>query len=186
MVAVRCTGHGAVGIFSAARPDGRRPAPDLQGSLARASTDVLRLQPGASTPVALVEAKSGVRRSLVALWRAGTGWSTSVPLALPAGDTVDATAVGLGGNLAVLEHTKAGPVGAVITPGNSWVRLPRLPSDTAALAAAAPAATSYGAPLFDAFSVQGTVLSVYALTPAGSRWVRVQTIRIPLAYGSSS
>ena len=55
-----------------------------------------------------------------------------------------------------------------------------------ALAPVAPAGASSGASLFDAFTVQGTVLSVYAPTPEGSRWVQVQTIRVPLAYGSSS
>ena len=186
MVAARCARRGEVGVFTRGAGGWQAIGPDLQGTLARASTDVLRLQPAASTPTALVEASRGSQRALVALWRAGVTWSTSMPLALSPGDSVRATAVGPGGTLAVLEHTREGPVGTAITPGHSWVRLPPLPGDAAALAPVAPAGISYGASLFDAFAVQGSLLSVYSLTPAGSRWVEVQKIRVPLAYGSSS
>jgi hypothetical protein len=37
----------------------------------------------------------------------------------------------------------------------------------------------------DSFVVDGTVLHVFALTPAGTTWALVQTTNVPLAYGSS-
>ena len=37
----------------------------------------------------------------------------------------------------------------------------------------------------DAFTVDGGSLGVFALSPSGTRWVRVQSSQIPLAYGSS-
>jgi hypothetical protein len=37
----------------------------------------------------------------------------------------------------------------------------------------------------DAFTVNGGSLGVFALTPSGAKWVRVQSSEIPLAYGSS-
>jgi len=37
----------------------------------------------------------------------------------------------------------------------------------------------------DAFTVDGGSLGVFALTPSGTTWVRVQSSEIPLAYGSS-
>jgi hypothetical protein len=37
----------------------------------------------------------------------------------------------------------------------------------------------------NAFTVDGTVLRVFALSPGGTRWMFTQSLRIPLEYGSS-
>ncbi len=37
----------------------------------------------------------------------------------------------------------------------------------------------------DAFTVDGGSLVVFALSPSGAKWVRVQSSEIPLSYGSS-
>jgi hypothetical protein len=46
-----------------------------------------------------------------------------------------------------------------------------------------PATTDGSA--IDAFTVQGGALGVYALTPSGGTWVRVQSSQVAIAYGSS-
>ena len=41
-------------------------------------------------------------------------------------------------------------------------------------------------PTIDVFTVNGGALGVYALTPSGRSWVRVQTTQVAIPYGSSS
>jgi len=66
------------------------------------------------------------------------------------------------------------------------VALPVPPVDTVALAWVTPSATTFGGIALDALAVVGgTGLRVYALTPAGAKWVHVQSAQVPLAYGSS-
>ncbi len=158
---------------------------ELHGALSRAAASVLRLGSSGSSTIALVTATTASARSLVALRQTGSVWSDSAPLAVPNGERVTATSLGVNGMLAVLAHTKHSLVADYVGPGRSWVALPTPPVDTVALASVAPSVISFGATLFDAFAVKGTSLSVYSLTPAGTRWLRVQTIHVPLAYGSS-
>ena len=42
------------------------------------------------------------------------------------------------------------------------------------------------APPVDVFSVNGSALRVFELTPSGATWSRVQTTQVPISYGSSS
>ena len=72
-----------------------------------------------------------------------------------------------------------------VTPMGTWSRLPRLPARTAALALPA-SRFALGRPDIDAFTVDGESLGVFASTPSGGAWTRIQSSRIPLAYGSSS
>ena len=121
------------------------------------------------------------------LWSAPHGrWTESAALALPSASTVVSTAVAASGTVAALEVS--GPGGVVpftISPGTGWSRLPSPPRGSVAVAVGPPqtGATAVG---FDAFTVSGTRLGVYTTTAAGSAWVEVQSIRVPLAYGSSS
>ncbi len=187
MVAANCSGRGTVGLFTRSAGSWQASGAELHGALGRASTSVLRLGSSGANMIALVQATTARNRSLVALWQTGSVWSGSPPLAVPRGGSVAATSLSLGGMTAVLVHTKGGGlVAEYVGPGRPWAALPAPPGDTLALADVAPSGVSYGATLFDAFAVKGTVLSVYGLTPAGTRWVLVQTIHVPLAYGSSS
>ena len=185
MVAVACARGGVVGIFSRSGGDWRAEGPVLGGALVGASTAVLRLETAGTRPSALVEANRQGRRWLVALWRAGSGWSASHPLALAAHGTVLATALGPNGSLAVLTRTTNARDVETVAPGQPWTTLATPPDNVVALAWAAPATPNSGASAAAVFAVDGTVLSVFALTPSGTRWVKVQTTRVPLAYGSS-
>ena len=184
MVATGCTRGGVVGVFSLSGGDWRAEGPVLSGPLVGASTAVLRLETAGPTPSALVEANRQGHRWLVALWRAGSGWSVSPPLALPSQGTVLATALGSNGLLAVLTRTTNARQVETVGPGRTWTTLPTPPAGVVALAWSAPVANS-GASSADAFAVNGTVLTVFALTASGTRWAKVQTTRVPLAYGSS-
>jgi len=143
---------------------------------------VLRLETGNTSATALVTASRRGRHSLVALWSSGaTRWMQSPPLALGTGQRVLATAVGSSGMLAVLVRSGTGLVAADVSPGGAWIRLPKPPGGTVALAAAGS-----GLSVLDAFTVHGSSLSVFSLTPSRSAWTIAQSSQVSLAYGSSS
>ncbi len=186
LVATGCRG-GQVGIFTQSTGSWRSSGFTLGGSLRGSTTAVLRLQVTGTTITALVAAGMGGRRALVALWRSGNSpWRASVPLGLKPGESVRASSVGAEGALAVLLGSSlGGPVAFDVVSGGPWSRLPPLPSKTTALAEPAGLSTM-GSDALDAFTVDGGLLGVFALTPSGTAWIRVQSSRISLAYGSSS
>ncbi len=160
--------------------------PALGGRLRQSSTEILRLEPTGAHDTALVLATVGGRRSLVALWSAPYGrWTVSAALTVPSGSSVLSTAVGATGSIAVLVHGRGGVVSFTTAPGTGWSRLPPPPrrSETVAVGTTSTAGGGGG---FDAFTVSGTLLGVYTTTAADSAWVEVQSITVPLAYGSSS
>ena len=186
LVAAACAHGGVVGLFADVADAWKPSGMVLGGALRGSSTSVIRLETEGSTVAALVSATRGSRRSLIAMWHtAGETWKQSSPLSVGAGRSVLATAVGPDGTLAVLLATSRGEAVDDITPGGSWTQLPRPPRGAVALAPAATP-TTLGAPAFDVFSVSGTYLRVFALTPSGATWANVQTSRVALAYGSSS
>ena len=184
-VATGCARGGVVGIFTRSGAGWRAEGPVLGGALVGGSTAVLRLETAGAGSSALAEVTRQGSRWLVALWRAGSGWSASHPLALAAPGTVLATALGSNGSLAVLTGTSSARHIETVSPGQPWTTLATPPDNVVALAWVAPAPPNLGASTADAFAVNGTVLNVFALTPSGTRWVKVQTTRVPLAYGSS-
>ena len=187
LVATGCRRAGEIGVFTRSGRGWAQVGASLPGRLAGRSASVLRLETSGTETVALVAATRGTRLALVTLRRSDTGrWETSAPLAVPAGDAVRATAVGNGGTVSVLVGSTTSLAAAAIAPGGAWVALPVPPVDTVALAWVTPSATTFGGIALDALAVVGgTGLRVYALTPAGAKWVHVQSAQVPLAYGSS-
>ena len=181
--------HGDAGLF--ARTGGTWVPDDatLPAPLDRATTAVLRLEADDTTLSMLVSATRGNRRWLIVLSQTGgVGWTASAPFALPAHAEVQATSLGPDGDVAALLRTghKAVAVGGS-GRGGGWARYPSPPQGTVALAPTSPRTfTSYGASSLDAFIVRGSVLDVYAQTPAGAAWAKVQSLTVPLSYGSSS
>ncbi len=187
VIATGCRRGGQVGVFTKTTGSWRPVGFTLGGSLRRAAATVLRLEVAGSTTTMLVSASRAGRRALVALWRTGGApWSESAPLALSAGGAVLSSSVGAGGALAVLLGSpRSGPIAFDIASGGRlWSPLPRLPSRTTALALPTTPMT-LDAEEVDAFTVDGGSLGVFALTPSGTTWIRVQSSEIPLAYGSS-
>jgi hypothetical protein len=186
LVATGCARGGIVGFFTRAAGSWQVSGPVLRGHLTGSSTSVLRLETGNSSATALVTASRRGRHSLVALWSSGaTRWMQSAPLALGTGQRVLATAVGSDSTAAVLLRSAGGLVATDVSPGGAWIRLPKPPVGTVALAAADPPAGS-GPPVLDAFTVHGSSLSVFSLTPSRSAWTIAQSSQVSLAYGSSS
>ena len=184
LVATGCR-NGVVGIFTT-QGGGWSSYGTTPRTLSRSATDVLRLQASGTTVAALAATTRGGQRALVAMWReGGAPWTAAAPLALPGGASVLASAVGEGGAMAVVLRSHKGAVTAYsLAPDGVWSRLTQPPANTTAIALpSGPGST--GGPAIDAFTVQGGSLAVYALSPLGSQWVRVQSKQIVIPYGSS-
>lgn len=180
-VGTACTRPGVVGLFSRVGGRWRASGIRLPGPAARLATGVLRLQAGPSGTRALVQAGRGRRARLFALWRNGPAgrWSESPPLR-PPGPLV-ATGFSAASGVVVV----AGPVpGArarvetVAGPGAAWSALPTAPAGTAAVVEAPGGQV-------DALAVAGRILTDFRLDAAGT-WRPVQSLRVPIGYGSSA
>lgn len=145
--------------------------------------------------MALVLGKSG----LSALWRvfgwyayaplsgaAPTNWTTSP--ALPVSGAVAASGMLAGlvpnnlvGAWVLLSDGRAATISAGPTGGAGprWVQLPTPPAHTSALASGPDDA-------IDAFAVSGATVTVWRLASGSAAWSQVQTIAVPIQYGSSS
>lgn len=108
-------------------------------------------------------------RATAADWEASGALPVSGPL----------TASGelpLGGAWVLLPGGRAATVSG---PGQQWLLLPPVPAKTAVLAAGPDGAT-------DALAVSGETLTVWQLPKLSTVWSKVQTINVPIQYGSSS
>jgi hypothetical protein len=185
LIATGCRRGGDVGIFTRAAGSWRSVGTSLTDQ-PRSATDVLRLDASGATVTALVSTSRGRDRTLVALRKANEAWSQSPPLVLSTRTSVLATAVGEDGALAVLLGSPRSGTGVfMIDAGGLWARLPQPPAGTTAIALPSGLATVVGDAV-DAFTVHGGSLGVFALTASNTRWVRIQSSHIALAYGSSS
>ena len=141
---------------------------------------------------------------LSALWY-GSGWDASAPLATPSpvatqtgwgastplpvsGRIVASGALGESGSLApsgtwvLLSGGRAATIDAPAAAAEGtaqWTLLPRVPSGTSVLASGPSGAT-------DALAVSGATVTVWRLGPKATVWSKVQTISVPVQYGSSS
>jgi hypothetical protein len=187
LVATDCTRGGVVGIF---RPGGggwHAVGVVLGGTLHGARTSVLRLETTGQTTTALVVATHGPHRAVIELRRSTGSWATSKPLPLASGSRILSTSLAPDGTVTLLLATERGHIGEMGAPGRPWSALPPVPRRTAALAGGQPVVGITGSPAapLNAFTVNGAQLGVFALAPSGTRWVRTQSLRVPLAYGSS-
>ncbi len=184
LVATDCRGD-RVGLFTRTAGSWKPSGFALGGSLRGSATDVLRLAVNGSTTAALVSTGLEGHRALVAIWRTGGApWSASPPFALTSGTSVLSTAVSSSSAFAVLTGARGRRAAVEIAAPGSWTPLPTPPARTTAVALPAGPETVDSVPV-DAFTVDGGSLGVFALSPSGTRWVRVQSSQVPLAYGSS-
>jgi hypothetical protein len=181
MLGTGCGRPGQVGVFARGGAGWSLIGPTLDGALAASSTRVLRLNASGATTTALAAAAGGGRRVLLGLWRASAGaWSESPPLSLGRSQRVLATAIGVNGEQLVL-LSKTGTNGELELasgPGRDWTALAAPPDGTMTLAL-------LGDGSVDAFSVNGTRLRIFTLTPGQSTWALSQSMNVPIAYGSS-
>jgi hypothetical protein len=181
MLGTGCRRAGQIGVFSLVGGHWQLNGPSLHGLLAQATTRVLRLDTSGSTTTALVAEERHHQTGLLGLWGSATGtWTQTLPLSLGATTTVRASAVGANGQQLVLlkKGGLSDSLEETVGPDRPWVEL-----------SAPPAGTVTVAPLADgdinAFSVAGSSLRVFTLTPHGGKWVLSQRMNVPIAYGSS-
>ena len=188
LVAADCGRGGRVGLFSQTDGSWHLEGPTLPVGRGVAATGVLRLESsGGSTTLLATVGGAGLQAPVVARTQDDAAWDVSAPLPVPKTDSVRASAVGADGRVAVLvggpNSTRA--VFEVGAGGRTWSSLPPPPRGAAGVALPSDTPT-VDAPQVDVFSVNGSALRVFELTPSGGSWSGVQTTQVPISYGSSS
>jgi hypothetical protein len=176
-----CDNPGTAGIFGYSGGAWHAAGPVLPGTVAVDRIQVLRLTAAPAGNVALLLAGP----DLFAAWTSdgGAHWTVSPPLAVGAAGVYSA-AFGSGGAVGVL--LSSGKTATVGGPGSSWRSLPAAPPDTAVLAFPPAAAPAAKAAQVEALAAKGTKLTVWQLDPSAGTWASVQTITVPVQYGSSA
>jgi hypothetical protein len=183
VVAVAATASGGVLLGGACDASGESPVADLVGGRLRplglrvgpgGPQRVLRLAATSSGAVALVEGTAGSTLALAT--QAGRGWRVTPPLSL-AGQLLLSSSIAGDGRAVVVVRGPAGPTARTAAAGSGWSPLAPLPARTVVVV---PQAVG-----FDAIAVHGSRLMVYA-SSAGATWRLIQTLLIPIPFGSSS
>jgi hypothetical protein len=156
--------------------------------------EVLGLVPSGSGLAALIglsAASSGARvvgtttrpaTNLVAAWASRNGtWRASPAFGLGTGSRLVSFGGTPAGGVFALVDAPRGDMELAIAAGptSGWHRLPAPPKTTATVALL-PGGT------VDALAVKNTVLTVWALSPGTTGWVKAQVLNVPVQFGSSS
>ena len=176
-----CANPGPAGIFGYSGGAWHAADPTLPGTAAVDRIQVLRLTATAAGNVALLLAGP----DLYAAWTSDGGgrWTVSPPLAVGAA-RVSSAAFGSGGAVGVL--LSSGKTATANGPGSPWQTLPAAPPDTAVLAFIPSAARSGAASQVEALAAKGAKLTVWQLAAPAGTWTSIQTITVPIQYGSSA
>jgi hypothetical protein len=178
LLAGSCGRPGAVGIFASAGGTWHAVGPAIPAALAGQDITVRRLTSSGQGLAALLTAGTGPAASLLVAWSADGGghWTLSPPLSLH-GAALASASFGPGGAAAVITTADRGEI--IASTASSWRTLPPLPAGTATLAPGPGGAA-------DALAVDRGTLTIWHLAPAATAWTRVQVIKVPIQYGSSS
>jgi hypothetical protein len=166
--------------------------PPASGLSTEERAEVLGLIPAGSGLVALIGLSTaggkgttaGVtnQTSLVASWTGTSGtWSPSPPFRLGRGSRlVSFGGEPEGGVFALVAHPDGQmSLAEAAKPGSGWQTIPAPPGATATVAFL-PGGT------VDALAVKRDILTVWALTPGATTWVKAQVLDVPVQFGSSS
>ncbi len=204
-VGADCTKPGVVGMLADEAGSWVADGPHI-GQEARATMRVLRLTTAPSVTAAVVEARTGRRTSVLALWRrAGQAWTVSAPVRVegdlvsagfgpvapdavtPAASTTSAgssaTAAPTGPAVVVVTATGSGRVAvhSVPGPGARWTTVAAPKGTEAVVGTGGPAGTGAAA---TALSVSGSWVTVWSRSAGG--WRRGPRLEVPIVYGSST
>jgi hypothetical protein len=174
-----CGRAGVAGIFAQSGGTWHLAGPALPASLTGQHVQVLRLRRTGTGNVALLEAGTGQLSRLLAAWTrdGGTQWSLSPALPLGGSSAVSAS-FGSSGSVGVVLSGGRGEI--LAGPGGSWQALPALPAGRTVTLALPAAGTT------EALAADGSLLTAWQVSGGAGRWSKVQTIKVPIQYGSSS
>jgi hypothetical protein len=179
-----CGRDGRVGVFRETGGTWQLAGPALTPSAGAPASpggqrvQVLRLSRAGGQDVALLEVGPAPAVSLLAAWTGdgGAHWTLSPALRTGATAAVSAS-FGDDGVGVVLAGNRAETIPG---PGAAWRRLPALPAGrtvTLALPASGPT---------EALAADAGTLTAWRLAGSPVGWVKTQTIKVPIQYGSSS
>jgi hypothetical protein len=145
---------------------------------------VIRLsagQAGSDMRMAIVDGRRGSSNIIIGLWQPGGSgnWSVSAAFPLEQHTLILSTGFGPDGRIVIETSSPSGHLSAeTVTPGtgSGWNVLPPLPSGTQDVSLGAGGS-------IDALSVATSRFSDWHLE--GSAWKKVQSIDVPIQYGSS-
>ena len=139
---------------------------------------MLRLSRAGGQDVALLEAGAAPSLSLLAAWTGdgGAHWRLS-PVLRTGGTAAVSASFGDGEDGVMLAGKRAETISG---PGATWRRLPALPAGRT-VTLALPAAGST-----EALAADAGTLTAWQLAGNPGTWVKAQTIKVPIQYGSSS
>jgi hypothetical protein len=177
LLAGTCGRGGRVGVFGETGGTWHLAAPALPASLGGQAVRVLRLSRSGHQDVALLEAGAAPSISLLAAWSSdGEHWRLS-PVLRAGGSAAVSASFGDGGVGAVLAGDRAETISG---PGSSWRRLPARPAGRTVTL------TLPGAGPIEALAASAGTLTVWRLTGDPGAWVKAQSVKVPIQYGSSS
>jgi hypothetical protein len=185
LVGAACSRAGVVGVFAGHSGSWALIAPRLTSALATGATEVLRISTDAAskTIIAVVAIATTTGTAIVALWGAndGTAWQESQSFSLAHDEQIVSTGITSGGEVALLTKDGGGALhlATVAAASHGWESLAQPPSGTAAVVLGADDSV-------DALAVDGPKFTDWRLQPATGTWGNVQTITVPIEYGSSS
>ncbi len=181
LVGATCDRPGKVGVFAASGSGWRLVGPTLPVGENDATTNVLRLRAGDNEVSALLAAHStGGTALLGARFTDSTSWSTPSLLALAPTERLVSSGLSADGGLVVLLNDKGRTLIEVSGIGSGgWAGLPTPAARTAVIAFDASGN-------MDAIAVNGSKLNVFRLDTGSFSWYSIQSIQVPIQYGSSS
>jgi len=182
LVGTTCASRGVVGIFGRSGGIWRLVGPRLSGTSEAAATKVLRLIDAGDAVSALVAAKTGSTTSLIGVAGNGGGsWSRSSSLPLDPQSRVMSTGVEPGGGFVVLTSRPHGRPALDMEEGvgGGWRSLPAPPPGTAAVAVGTDG-------VVDALSESLVQLTDWRLDASARTWSKIETVTVPIQFGSSS
>ena len=184
LLAGTCGRDGRVGVFGETGGTWQLAGPALTpsagapASLGGQQVQVLRLSRAGNQDVALLAAGAAPSISLLAAWTGdgGAHWRLS-PVLRAVGTAAVSASFGDEGIGVVLTGNRAETISG---PGSSWRRLPALPSGRTVTLALPTAGST------EALAADAGTLTAWQLAGNPGAWVKTQTIKVPIQYGSSS
>jgi hypothetical protein len=178
LVAGSCTQAGQAAVFGYTGGAWHRVSPHLPAALNGQQIRVLRLTRTSHGDVALLAAGTAPSARLLGAWTSDGGQHWALSPVLRAGTAAVSASVGASGGLGVVLAGRRAEITA--GPGSPWQPTPALPAGrTVTLALPSGGGTV-------ALAADAGTLTAWQLTGNPAVWVKAQSLRVPIQYGSSS